>query len=107
MAEQILQVSFRITIPPADYQRVAESVAPAFAAAPGLRWKLWYLDEKTGRAGGWYLFENERTLQTFLSSPLAAQVRALPFAADLQFTTAAVMTEVSAVTRAPIGAGVV
>ena len=106
MAEQILQVSFRITVPAADYRRVAESVAPAFAAAPGLRWKLWYLDEKTARAGGWYLFDSEQALREFLSSPLAAQVRALPFAADLQFTTAAVMTDVSAVTRAPIGAAV-
>lgn len=106
MSEAILQVNFSLNVPVAEYRQICSSIAAAFAEVPGLRWKTWLLNEGANEAGGIYLFEDQNALQAFLRSPLAAQVQAHPALTHFTAKPFDVMAEVSAVTRAPIGAAV-
>ena len=49
MAEQILQVNFGLNVGAAEYRDIADSVAESFARVPGLRWKVWFLNEEQRR----------------------------------------------------------
>src|SRR5437899_1402166 len=60
MAEQVLQINFALNVSPAEYRNLAAGVADAFAQVPGLRWKVWFLDDQAREAGGIYLFEDEQ-----------------------------------------------
>lgn len=106
MDEAVLQVNFSLNVSVAEYREICSSIASAFAAVPGLRWKTWLLDEERQEAGGIYLFESEATLQAFLYGPLAAKVRSHPALKNFTAKPFTVMADVSAITRAPIGAAV-
>lgn len=103
MAEKILQVNFGLNVSSTEYQRIAASVASSFAAVPGLRWKLWFLNDERGEAGGIYLFDDQRALDAFMQGPLAATIATHPALRNATMKYADVMTEVTTVTRGPIG----
>jgi hypothetical protein len=55
-------VTFRLDdLTTADYLDHAISVAPAFAAWPGLLAKVWIADDETGTYGGIYLFDDRES----------------------------------------------
>jgi len=45
MAVKVLQINFRLKASTPDYQSLCQSVAQAFAGVPGLRWKIWLLND--------------------------------------------------------------
>jgi Putative mono-oxygenase ydhR len=100
----ILQINFKLNVSTAEYQKICESVAQAIADVPGLRWKVWLLDEKEKEAGGIYLFQDEEALNNYLSSPIVAQIKNHPALQGLSAKRFDVMEEVTAVTRGPIPA---
>ena len=104
MSAKILQINFRLKASTPEYQTLCQSVAQAFAAVPGLRWKIWILNDHEKEAGGVYLFENERALNDFLSGPLAAQVKSHPALSDFSAKVFDVMEDVTAVTHGPVRA---
>lgn len=104
MAAKILQVNFKLNVSPTEYGALCQSVAQAFANVPGLRWKVWILNEQENEAGGIYLFENEEALNNYLSGPLAAQVKSIPALRDITAKTFDVMEQVTATTRGPVAA---
>src|ERR1051326_2238472 len=104
MAEQLLQVNFGLNVTPGEYHTICQSVADAFAQVPGLRWKLWIVNEQRREAGGVYLFEDHRALDAFVASDLAKAVATNPALKNVTMKSSAVMTDVSAVTRAPLAA---
>ena len=104
MAVKVLQINFRLKASTPDYQSLCQSVAQAFAGVPGLRWKIWLLNDHEKEAGGIYLFESEQALDGFLSGPLAAQVKSHPALSDFSAKLFDVMEEVTAITRGPIPA---
>jgi hypothetical protein len=104
MPAKILQINFRLTASKADYESLCRSVAQAFADVPGLRWKIWLLNEREKEAGGIYLFESEQALNSFLSGLLVAQVKSHPALRDLSAKTFDIQADVTAITRGPIAA---
>ncbi len=102
MPAKILQINFKFKASTPEYQGLCQSVAPIFASLPGLRWKIWVLNEREKEAGGIYLFENEQALNDFLSGPIAAQVKSHPALYDLSAKSFDVMEEVTAITRGPL-----
>lgn len=104
MPAKILQINFRLRTSRADYESLCRSVAQAFAEVPGLRWKLWLLNEREKEAGGIYLFESEQALNSFLSGPLVAQVKSHPALYDLSAKPFDIQEDVTAITRGPIAA---
>ena len=104
MPAKILQIDFRLNATTPEYQNLCQSVAKAFAGVPGLRWKIWLLNEHRKEAGGIYLFESEEALSDFMFGPLAAQVESHPALSDFKAKAFDVMEEVTAITRGPIPA---
>lgn len=107
MASCILQTNFTFTVSADEFKAAAEPLAEAFAAAPGLLWKVWLLNPQTREAGGVYLFEDEESLAAFLAGPLVAGMSEHPAIVDVTIRQLPVWDEASAVTRAPIPAGAV
>jgi hypothetical protein len=104
MAAKILQVNFKLNVSTAEYGQLCQSVAQAFADVPGLRWKVWILNEQEKEAGGIYLFESEEALNNYLAGPLAAQVKSIPALYDLSVKAFDVMEPMTATTRGPVTA---
>ncbi len=104
MAAKILQVNFKLNVSATEYGQLCQSIAQVFADVPGLRWKVWILNEQEKEAGGIYLFESEEALNNYLSGPLAAKVKSIPALYDVNVKVFDVMEEVTATTRGPVTA---
>ena len=104
MPQQILQVDFKFNVPREQYESTVAPMAQQFAEVPGCSWKVWLMNEKVSEAGGIYLFTDETSVDAFKSSPLVAAVLGHPALSEFSIKQFEVMTEVSRITRAPLGA---
>jgi len=67
----VLIVNFNLKdVDEAQYARMCDAVAPAFAAVPGLASKLWIKNSDTGTYGGVYIFESRDALNRFEETDL-------------------------------------
>ena len=105
MSSKILQLNFRFNVPRAEYEQVMSSIARDFAQVPGLRWKIWLMNEAESEAGGIYVFDDDSSLQTYLDGPLAGAVKANPALSDLSAKVFDSIEALTAITRGPIGIG--
>lgn len=104
MTERVLQLNYRVKSSGKDYQAAVSPLADAFAAVPGLRWKLWYQkNETSNEAGAIYLFENQASLDKFLASDLAAKVTGHSALSDVSIKQFDMLEKESMKTRAPVG----
>lgn len=105
MSARILQINFTLNgVTPSEYTEGCRPVAEPIAAAPGLCWKIWLVNEEERSAGGIYLFDDERTLRDYVDGPIIAAIRSDPSIRDLQVRQFGVIPDLSAVTRAPLAA---
>ncbi|HSM17003.1 MAG TPA: YdhR family protein [Gemmatimonadales bacterium] len=102
MSGRIMQLNFKLSISGSEYEQAVSPLASQFAAAPGLRWKIWMMNEAEHEAGGIYMFEDEASVKAFLAGPLAAQVTGHPALSDFSVKQFDVMGDLSAVTRGPV-----
>ncbi|MGB5304493.1 MAG: YdhR family protein [Gemmatimonadota bacterium] len=102
MSARILQINFHLNVPRSEFEEIALSLASEFAALPGLRWKIWLMNEAEREAGGIYLFEDELSLKAYLEGPLAGAVMAHPALSDLTAKQFAVIDECTEITRGPV-----
>jgi hypothetical protein len=102
MSSKILQISFHLNVPRAEFEEIARSLAHDFAQLPGLTWKIWLMNEKEREAGGIYLFEDASSLQAYLEGPLAAAVMSHPALSDLVAKQFDVIEDCTAITRGPV-----
>jgi Putative mono-oxygenase ydhR len=102
MAERILQINFKLNVTGSEYEQAVTALADDFAEVDGLSWKIWILNETENEAGGIYLFRDTMALETFLESPLAAQVKNHPALSDFSVKQFDVMPNVTAITRGPV-----
>jgi hypothetical protein len=102
MSPRILQISFRLNVPRAEFEDIARSLANDFAQLPGLTWKIWLMNEVAGEAGGIYLFDDVSSLDAYLAGPLAAAVMAHPALSDLVAKQFDVIEDCTAITRGPL-----
>ena len=104
MAERLLQVNFGLNVTAPEYRQIATSVAEAFAQVPGLRWKVWILNEGQQEAGGIYLFEDEHALNSFKNGDLAKLVMTHEALRNPVIKEFEVMPDQTATTRGPLRA---
>ncbi len=102
MSAKILQVNFKFNIPKAEYEQAVSSLASEYAAVPGLRWKIWIMNEADQEAGGIYLFDDETSMKSLLEGPLTAKVTSHPALSEFSVKQFDVMEEVTAITRGPV-----
>ncbi|MBX3013066.1 MAG: YdhR family protein [Caldilineaceae bacterium] len=99
----LLQVNFTYNVPTADYIAEVSPLAEAFAAAEGLRWKIWALDEENSQFSGILFFDTPEDVQTFAESELAATILNHPALSDFSVTPYSILAEESLTTHAPVG----
>ena len=102
MAARIVQINFTLTVPTEEYAQIGASLTDTFATLPGLRWKIWLLDEAANRAGGIYLFEDEAAAQAYVDGPIVASLGSAPFLTDLSVAQFGIMDDITAATRGPV-----
>ena len=88
-----------------DYEQACLPAAQPIADTPGLRWKVWLMNEADHEAGGIYLFDDEASLQAFLAGPIVAAVKSNPAISNISAKTFGVMEALTAVTRGPVREG--
>lgn len=102
MSARLLQLNFKFNVSGAEYEQAVSPLASEFAALPGLRWKVWILNEAEQEAGGIYLFDDEASVKAYLEGPLAAQVTSHPALSDFSVKQFDVMDDLTAITRGPV-----
>ena len=102
MSGTMLQLNFKFRVSAAEYEQAVAALADQFAALEGLRWKIWMINAAEQEAGGIYLFDDARSVQTFLGGSLAAQVTGHPALSDFSVKQFDVMEELTSITRGPI-----
>lgn len=100
----ILQINFKLNVSSDEYHEICRSLAQTFADLPGLRWKVWLLNEEEREAGGIYLFSSQQALRNYLSGPIVAQIKSHPALREISAKQFDVMEDVTAVTRGPVSA---
>jgi len=105
MTVKILQINMTFSVSPAELRRGWVEVARPIADTPGLRWKVWLINEARREAGGVYLFDDEAKVQAFLNGPIVAAVRSDPTLSNLSVKQFDVMEEHTAITRGPVHEG--
>jgi len=103
MSEKILQINFKFDMPLAEYDQLAAQTAEPIAATPGLRWKVWLMNEAEHECGGIYLFDDEASVRAFLAGPIVTGAKSDPTLSDASVKIFDVMEEHTAITRGPIG----
>jgi hypothetical protein len=94
-----LQIQFDLQCTPAEYRGLADHVAGAIAAVPGLLWKVWIVDEERRRGGGVYLFEDRAAATAYLEGPIVSRLRANPALTNVEVRLFEVIDAPSVVTR--------
>jgi hypothetical protein len=94
-----LQIQFDLRCTPAEYRGLADHVAGAIAAVPGLLWKVWILDEERGRGGGVYLFADRAAATAYLEGPIVSRLRRNPAVAGVEVRLFDVLDGPSVITR--------
>src|SRR5262245_16651506 len=73
MSAKILQINYKLTGPRVEYESENLPYAQPIADIPGLRWKVWIINEAQSEAGGIYLFESDAAVQAFVDGPIIAE----------------------------------
>ena len=102
MSAKMLQLNFKFSVTGDQYTDAVSPLAEEFAALPGLRWKIWMINDAESEAGGIYIFDDEASLQAYLEGPLAAKVTSHPALSDFSVKLFDVMDKLTATTRGPI-----
>jgi hypothetical protein len=102
MSTIILQINFKFSVSPAELAEAFGPMAEPIAEVPGLRWKIWSLNEATSEFAGIYQFDDAGSAQAYLEGPIVAEVQKAPFVSDISAKQFGVIDEFSAITRGPV-----
>jgi hypothetical protein len=83
MSPKILQINYKFNVPSSDLAQALLPVAQPIGDTPGLRWKIWLMNETEREAGGIYLFDDEAAANAFLGGPIVAAFQANPAVSDI------------------------
>ncbi len=99
MSAQILQINYKLNGSRVEYEKENLPYAQPIADIPGLRWKVWIINEAHSEAGGIYLFDSEAAVQAYLDGPIIAEMKGDP---TLSMKAFDVIDELTSITRGPV-----
>lgn len=99
---QLLQINYKFTVSREEFERGFDAIAAEIAKLPGLRWKIWLVNEAESSGGGIYLFDDDESVRAYLDGPIVAALKLYPILTDLSVKVFSVLEEPTAVTRGPI-----
>ena len=82
-----------------DYVNLCDTLAPGFAAVPGLVSKVWLANSDSGMYGGVYLWHDRQSMENFAETDLFNSVATHPNLTNITSTDFAVLEHPTAVTR--------
>lgn len=104
MSQKILQINFTFSgVSGAELQASWLPLAQPIGDRPGLRWKVWLINEAESWCGGIYLFDDEAAVQDFLSFFAAAPSD--PRLSNASIKMFDIMEAHTAITRGPVRMG--
>ena len=83
----------------AAYQAHAEQNAPAFAALPGLRAKIWLANQQANTYGGIYAFDDVTAMRAYQGGDIFQGLQANPHLIDVTVRDFSVLAGPTKVTR--------
>ena len=93
-------ITFKLDgIDDAAYQAHAEQNAPAFAALPGLRAKIWLANQQANTYGGIYAFDDVAAMRAYQGGEIFQGLQASPHMIDLTVRDFSVLAGPTKVTR--------
>lgn len=99
MDQQIVVITYALQASRDEYLEENLPYAEPIADTPGLRWKIWIINEEASEAGGVYCFADASSLQAFLDGPIIAELKADP---SLSIKTYGIIEQLTATTRGPV-----
>ena len=99
MEGQIVQITYKLENSRDEYVEENLPYAQPIADTPGLKWKIWVINEDKHEAGGTYFFEDEASVQAFLDGPIITEMKGDP---SLSIKSFDVLEELTTTTRGPI-----
>lgn len=102
MSAIVLQINFKFNISPTELAEGFAPIVEPISEVPGLRWKIWSLNEDTSEFAGIYLFDDTESIRNYLEGPIIAEVNKHPALSDISAKQFGVIDEFSAITRAPV-----
>jgi hypothetical protein len=102
MSQKLLQVNLKFSISRAELETAWLKPAQPIADLPGLRWKVWLMNEAEHEAGGIYLFESEAAAQSYLAGPIVAALKSSPAISNISAKLFDVLESHTAITRGPV-----
>jgi hypothetical protein len=102
MATKILQINVRFSVAAEELAKEFETAAVPIADVPGLKWKIFGINEEQGEAAGLYLFEDEASRKAYVEGPIMARMKTLEAFSDITMKHFDVVEGATAITRGPI-----
>ena len=102
MSGTVLQINFKFSISPAELAEGFAPLAEPIAEVPGLRWKIWSLNEATSEFAGIYLFDDQESVKNYLEGPIIEGVSKHPALSDITAKQFGVIDDFTAITRGPV-----
>jgi len=99
MSAKILQINYKLNGPRAEYERENLPYGKPIADLPGLRWKIWIINETQSEAGGISLFDSDAAVKAFMDGPIIAEMKGDP---TLSIKAFDVMPELTTITRGSV-----
>ena len=98
----VLQLGFKLRVPPDALLAQSREAAIAIASAKGLIWKIWLVQQEKLEMGGTYLFADREAAEAYLNHPVIQAVRSNPAVVSTRSELWDVESSLSALTRAPL-----
>ena len=102
MSNKILQINFRFNLSVAELEEEFETVASHIKEVPGLKWKIFGMNEERSEGAGIYLFEDGDSLKSYLEGPIVARLKSIEAFSDLTMKHFDVVDKATALTRGPV-----
>jgi hypothetical protein len=101
-SNRILQINFKYNTSTTEFKKQMIGVAPLLASVKGLKWKIWSIDEMSQEVSGYYLFESEAELNTYLKDVFFVGMGNNRTVSNIVVKKLEILEEPTAITRGPI-----
>ena len=102
MPGKILQINLRFNHSVAELEAEFETAAGYIKEVPGLKWKIFGINEERSEGAGIYLFEDGDSLKSYLEGPIVAGFKANKALSDITMKHFDVVEKATAMTRGPV-----
>jgi len=103
--KKILQINFTIKTKTPELFTAFQKLAPRFGPngdVKGLKWKLWLWNESDNSAGGIYLFDDQASVEAYLSGDIVTMMKNSPALSNMEIKVFDIMPELTKISRGPV-----